>query len=53
MNCHFSSEKPLVVALRSQLRLPVALGVSAAIALSGSSLAAAYPVDEPFRERPG
>jgi hypothetical protein len=53
MNCHFSREKPIVVALRSQLRLPVAVGVSAAIALSGSSLAAAYPADEPFRERPG
>ena len=48
-----SRQKPLVVALRTHLSLPVAVGVSAAIALSGSTLAAAYPVDEPFRERPG
>ena len=48
-----AQQKPLVVALRSHLSLPVAVGVSAAIALSGSSLAGAYPADEPFRERPG
>ena len=46
-------QKPLVIALRNHLSLPVAVGVSAAIALSGGSLAAAYPLDEPFRERPG
>ena len=46
-------QKPLVTALRKHLSLPVAVGVSAAIAFSGGTLAAAYPVDEPFRERPG
>jgi hypothetical protein len=48
-----SQNKPLVVALRAHFRLPLALGISTAISLSGSSLAAAYPGDEPFRERPG
>ena len=46
-------QKPLVIALRNHLSLPVVVGVSAAIAFSGGTLAAAYPVDEPFRERPG
>jgi hypothetical protein len=48
-----SQKKPLVVALRTHFSLPIALGISTAIALSGGSLAAAYPGDEPFRERPG
>lgn len=53
MKLEFSYQTPIAVALKSNLPLSVALGVSAALALSGGSLAAAYPVDEPFRERPG
>ena len=53
MKAALHQQTPLVIALRTHLNLPFAVGVSVAIALSGSSLAAAYPVDEPFREQPG